>query len=322
MGNDPPEESTENSTLIDVTPEVEVREHVVPEGTPQDRLDRYAFRVFELVFARKDARRLIRKERIFLNGEMASPSRYIRPGDVIRVIGGLRRPPRVFPCAMQVVYEDDWIAVIVKPPGLHVNGNRHRTVEHALPHNLTPSEQEDRLPWPRPCHRLDLRTGGLLVCAKTAEALRQLGWQFQRREVQKRYHAILVGRLEGEGELDKPVGGRSARTRYRVLGHTRSLHTEWLTSVEMWPETGRQHQLRKHMSGLGHPIIGDDLHGAGKGPVLRGQGLFLRAVQLEVRHPEDDRPMCWELEEPDKFRRFRERETRRWNRWHAEASLS
>ena len=93
-----------------------------------------------------------------------------------------------------------------------------------------------------------------------------MGHLFEHREVQKRYRAILVGRLEGEGQVDTALEGRNALTTYKVVGHNRALKSDWQTTVDLWPHTGRTHQLRIHMSSLGHPV----LHPKPRSPINSG----------------------------------------------------
>jgi 23S rRNA pseudouridine1911/1915/1917 synthase len=295
----------------------ETHEHIVPEQTGQERLDRYAFSVFPGLVSRKAARRLAREGNLLLNGEPANASRWIHPGDVIVVHIKPRAPRKVFELPIEVVYEDDCMAIVNKPPGYHVNGPRPKTIEQALPFNLQPTTRSFALAWARPVHRLDARTGGLLVIAKTMAAATHLGHQFQNHSVLKRYRALLVGRLEGEGEVIRPVQKRHAQTTYKVIAHCRSLHCQWITTVDMWPLTGRNHQLRRHMTSLGHAVLGDDLHNNGE-TVLRSQGLFLRALELSLCHPDDERALHFVIDEPEKFSRYRARETRRWERYFSE----
>jgi len=289
-------------------------EITVAAGDPDDRIDRYAAARFGLQ-SRAKARKLVSRGFIRLNGEQVETSRRVRPGDTLTLAAPPEKPPPVFPMSMEVAWLDEHIAVVVKPPGLPVSGNKHRTVEHALPHNLPPSEHPGALTVPRPVHRLDARTAGLLVVARTGAGQVGMGQLFERREVHKRYRAILVGRLEGEGEVDSPIEGRAALSRYRAVEHTRSLRGGWLTTVDLWPVTGRTHQLRIHCKELGCPVLGDDLYGGEH--VLRGKGLYLRSVALRFNHPVTGEPIAVELPEAEKYASLRRRERARWERLRA-----
>lgn len=289
----------------------------VPPGIEAIRLDRFACENFESLSSRNQARKAIKREELLLNGEVAESSRFVREGDTVCL---KKRPPskhKIFELVVPVHYEDEHLAVVEKPTGLVVNGNRYRTLQNCLRHNLLPTPQEDALELPRPCHRLDAPTGGLVVVAKTHRALVGMGHRFEHREVHKRYRAILVGRLEGSGENHSPIEGRSAHTRFEVVAHNRALKGDWQTTVNLWPITGRTHQLRIHMSRLGHPILGDSLYALEGGPVLKGKGLFLRALAIEFTHPVTGEPTEVVIDEPEKFENQRQRESRRWHQFRS-----
>ena len=289
----------------------------VPPGLEGIRLDRFACEHFDSLSSRNQARKAIKREELLLNGSVAESSRFVREGDVVCL---KKRPPsnhKIFQLEVPVHYEDNYLAVVEKPTGLVVNGNRYRTLQNCLRHNLQPTPEEDALELPRPCHRLDAPTGGLVVVAKTHLALVGMGHLFEHRKVHKRYRAIVVGRLEASGENPSPIEGRSAHTRFEVVGHNRALKSDWQTTVNLWPVTGRTHQLRIHMSRLGHPILGDSLYALENGPVLKGKGLFLRALSIQFEHPVTGHPMDIAIEEPEKFRNQREREARRWHQFRA-----
>jgi 23S rRNA-/tRNA-specific pseudouridylate synthase len=163
-------------------------------------------------------------------------------------------------------------------------------------------------------HRLDVRTGGLVAVARTAGAMVALSEAFAARQVHKRYVAVVTGRFEGERVVDAPVEGREARTRLVPTRYSPSLTCGTLTTVDCFPETGRTHQIRRHLAGLGHPILGDDLYGGEK--VLRGAGLFLWAVELDVPRPGGGIARAtWGP--PPKLEAFLSREARRFSAYTA-----
>lgn len=284
-------------------------------GPEPARLDVVTMTLFDAFPTRSSARKACRRGEIRVDGEPREGAWWVEPGQLVERLEPEVHRHRVFPLPLEVLVDDPYLAVVVKPPGFRVNGNRHRTIEHALPANLLRSDQPDALAAPRPVHRLDAPTGGLLVCAKTATALAELGRAFQERRVHKRYRAICIGRLEGEGRVEVPVEGRAAASRYVPVLHHHALRTTWLTTVDLFPETGRTHQLRRHLASLGHPILGDTEYGL-PGKTLRGKGLFLWAVELGLDHPITGERLQVETPEPAKFQSLRAREERRWQRWH------
>jgi len=278
-------------------------------------MDAYAARVFPVLSSRNQARKAIKTGQLTRNGERCRTAWFVATGDALELT--LTGPPRlpVLRLDLDLCHVDPWLAVVRKPAGIHVRGNRARTVHRALRHNLGLPELEDALPDPDPVHRLDYRTSGLLLVARAAGVRRDLCKLFETRQIHKRYRAVLQGRLEGEGEEHNPLDGREAITRWRVVGHGRSLHVGWLTEVDLFPQTGRTHQLRRHMTGLGHPVLGDDLHHSGK--IYRGGGLFLCAVEQRFVHPATGERLHIRLDPPEKFQTLMARESRRWDRWKA-----
>jgi RNA pseudouridylate synthase len=116
------------------------------------------------------------------------------------------------------------------------------------------------LRWPKELHRLDAATGGLLVCAKTQRAQQALSRAFARREVKKRYRALVAGELRGCGRVTILLEGKACWTEYRCVAVHASAICGAATEVDLWPHTGRRHQLRLHMALLGHTILGDALY--------------------------------------------------------------
>lgn len=260
-------------------------EHTVPEGTEPIRLDYYAAEHVPEIASPTQARKLRRKGALVLNGAEEREPVMVSAGDRFHyVLPDSSRRACAIPEPIPIVFEDEHLAVVVKPAGLRTSGHQRRSLTNALPTVLQPSTEADVLNWPHPVHRLDIRTGGLVVCAKTARANVGLGQAFQRREVCKQYVAVAIGRLTKEHVVEEPIEGRGARTRVCPEQHTRSHLFSWLTRVRCWPETGRTHQIRRHLAHLGHPILGDDLY-TGDVDNIRKKGLYLWAAALELTHP-------------------------------------
>lgn len=283
------------------------------EDCAPQRMDRVALALFPAIASLSQARKLARKGRVWLNGEPCGPMAPIQVGDELAIELPEPRASN-FHLDLDIVFEDEHLAVVYKPAGLVTSGNRRQTLVNSLPGNLAPSPQPDAMARPHPVHRLDARTQGLVAVAKTHRANVGLGHVFHNRQVVKRYRALLRGALHGEGVVEDEVDGRSARSRWCSVEVTPAPLTDHLTTVDLWPETGRKHQLRVHMAILGHPVLGDAAY-TEEGPVLKSSGLFLAAVCLRLPHPVSGEPLEIEVPEPDKFARFRERARRRVARW-------
>lgn len=261
--------------------------------------------------AKKSAYKAVKRGEVAVNGQrILDPRRLVRAGDQVAVYPDLRPPPPPLRIDMRVVWEDDVMAIVEKPPGLPVSGNFSRTVLRALPHNLRPSPAADRLRSPQPVHRLDSATGGLLVVAKSAQALMNLGRQFQSRRVGKFYQAVAAGPLPEQIVVDLPLDGRSARTEFSLIDAVPSLNYQILSLVECRPLTGRTHQIRRHLAHLKAPVVGDAIHGT-PGRILKGKGLFLWAVRLVMNHPLTGEPLDVRIDPPKKFAALLARERRR-----------
>lgn len=160
-------------------------------------------------------------------------------------------------------------------------------------------------------HRLDMETSGLMVLARSRETHRQLSQSFEQRRVKKHYKAIVFGQIRNEsGLIDIPlrcdwanrprqkvdyVIGKPSRTYYKVRSYDVEADT---TYVDLYPETGRTHQLRIHMKSIGHPIAGDQLYMNGRQQSPYSSGLLLHAVSLEFNHPKTNESVHFVCESP------------------------
>ncbi len=279
-GLDLAEEAAGLDERLDVAePSAEGEWAVVPAGLAEERVDYVAALLFPSLGSPTAARKRRRAGLLLQNDVWVEQAGVVVAGDRLRLLPQPDRAPKST-LPLTVVYEDDELAVVIKPAGLRTSGPGPRTLVAALSHNLRPCAIFDALPRPHPVHRLDDRTAGLVICAKTRTAARRLGADFEERRVAKRYEAVVIGRLEGAGRVEAPVGGRPSASRWAAVQHVPSRKLGWLTLVSLWPETGRTHQLRVHMAGLGHPLLGDGLYTAGV-PNILDKGLFLFALGLE-----------------------------------------
>lgn len=256
--------------------------------------------------------KLLRQERVWLE-QKGRPARALRPGDllpghgrlVVRPPQGDRPPPQPNKkLRLKVLEEDEALVVLDKPAGLPAHpgpGHGTDTLLNALVARFPElvdlgSERGYGL-----VHRLDMGTSGLMVVARTAESYDALRAAFSERRVRKRYRALARGRLPDEGQVDLPVAGKEARSRFRIAQRAGEV-----LQVELWPETGRTHQLRLHLAAQGAPVLGDERHGAGRDELtakLYLTRLALHAEELCVPHPLSGEERCWQSEWPRALRK-------------------
>jgi len=288
--------------------------HIVPDGTPRARLSDYACTIFPLIPSRKGIKKAILRNEILINNEIANTGDWVEGGQIITWIEIEKKPAKILQLKLEVVYEDDFFAIINKPAGIVVSGNQFRTIENALLHNLTLSTELDALQKMRAVHRLDSLTSGLLIVAKTARAHLHFSNLFEKKKIQKQYQAIVIGKLEGEGRIDFIVDEKNAMTDFQSQLVVPSLKNKFLSLINLFPKTGRTHQLRIHLSKKGFPILGDELYGK-EGLILKHKGLFLCAVGLHFSHPISQKEMEIKIDAPKKFGKLMEREEKRWRKY-------
>ncbi len=310
----------------------------VPEDAGQ-RLDQ--FLVSKLDVSRARVQQLISEEKVVVNGAPAKASLKLRGGERITVLGSAERPPLraiAEEIPLEVLHEDDDLAIINKAAGMMVHAGagatedqRNRgTLVNALLHHFATLSAVGGEMRPGIVHRLDKETSGLIVVAKNDAAHRKLAAQFASREVKKKYIALVHGWLKKDsGTISasisrdrvrrirmttKQSGGREAISHYHVL---RRLDTPFgkFTLVEVKIDTGRTHQIRVHLSALGHPVVGDTLYGApheikgGRGKQESGTAIslsrnFLHAAQLELTHPRNGASLAFKSPLPAELEAF------------------
>lgn len=268
--------------------------------TEQTRLSDYAIGIFDTIPTRKGIKKAIKKGAIYVNGAVGQTGTWIVSGDVLVLYDLEERLPKTFEFDLLVMFEDDDLAVINKPGGIPVSGNFYKTVQNALPYNLKVTTAVDALRIPRPVHRLDAATCGLVLIAKTKSAHLHLSKQFENKTIQKRYQAIATGKLSLKGRIETPIDEKASITDFETVRVVPSLKNEFLTLVNLYPITGRTHQLRKHLAMLNRPILGDKLYGQ-EGLILWKKGLFLCAVELNFTHPKTGAATQILIEPPNKF---------------------
>lgn len=293
-----------------------LQSHIVPPNTATERLSEYARKIFPNIPSRKGVKKAILRNEILLDGKPVETGRWVQPSNQIDWVDLELQAPKILQLKLDVVFEDEYLAVINKPAGIIVSGNQFRTVENALLHNISKSNEKDALRKPRAVHRLDSPTSGLLLVAKTALAHLKLSQQFEAKTILKKYQTIVIGDIIEEGILEKPIDGKIALTHFKKIKTIPSLKNEWLSLVDLFPETGRTHQLRIHLSDFGFPILGDALYGK-EGLILKHKGLFLCAVELNFFHPKTDEMVEVKINAPQKYETLLRREERRWKKYRS-----
>jgi 23S rRNA pseudouridine1911/1915/1917 synthase len=301
---------------------------MTPEQTIQIQVDRPAARLDQFLaeaipdLSRSQIQKLIRQGCVLLLTSPANkakpitrPSTSIQPGETITVHLPIPQPKALQPetIPLDIIFEDVDLVVLNKPAGMVVHpahGHTAGTLVNALlaqyPDLAAMIEADtDAVDRPGIVHRLDRDTSGLMIVARTPEALRHLRRQFKARTVEKVYLALVFGRPEApEGVIDVPLGraprhrqkfaprpdGKPARTHYRLRADFGQY-----SLLEIGLETGRTHQIRVHLAWLKCPVVGDSVYGRKKN-LLGLKRQFLHAWRLQFEHPRSGKPL--ELEAP------------------------
>lgn len=286
--------------------------HTVSEAISNVRLVDYCIGLFPQLPTRNAVKKAMKREEIVLNKEVGRTGLWVKQFDVIEFVDPRKKLPKPFPLKIDVVHEEDSFAVVLKPAGLVVSGNLHRTLENALIDQLQKSEAPDAIKWARPVHRLDGATSGLVILAKTLSAHHHFGKLFAERTIKKEYHAIVQGVPDNQ-TISISVDGKQAESVLTRISSVPSLQNEQLSLVKLEPKTGRTHQLRIHCAEIGHPIVGDQLYGE-QGSIMKHKGLFLAATSLTFDHPVTSEMVTISAPIPAKFNALLDREARRYDR--------
>jgi 23S rRNA pseudouridine1911/1915/1917 synthase len=270
--------------------------------------------------SRSQIQRLIKEGRIRVDGRGAKPNHAVRGGEAVtvEVPEPVEATPRAEALPLPILYQDSDLIVVDKPAGMVVHpaaGHSSGTLVNALLHHVDDLSGIGGEKRPGIVHRLDRGTSGLMVVAKHDAAHEELSRQFRDREVEKEYYALVWGEVQAGRRIDAPIGrdpgnrkrmsARARRSREAVTRILRAERLKALTLVQVAIHTGRTHQIRVHLSAIGHPIVGDPLYGGVHRRVpgdLRAvthlDRPFLHAARLVFTHPRDGRRMSFASELP------------------------
>jgi 23S rRNA pseudouridine1911/1915/1917 synthase len=295
---------------------VDVREFRVPAEYAGQRLDRFLVSLLDTQ-SRSQIQKLIEDGHVTVRRGSAAPAAKsnlsMRDGDVVSVDLPDIVPSRLTPEALpvEILFQDSDVAVLDKPAGMVVHpgaGHASGTLANALMHHIDDLSGVGGELRPGIVHRLDRGTSGVMVVAKNDEAHHELSRQFHDREVEKEYVALVWGVVQAGKRIDAAIGrdpkdrqkmsARAKHARDAVTRITRAKHLPGVTLCQVAIHTGRTHQIRVHLSAIGHPIVGDAMYGGVHrrvpGDIRAIQRLtrpFLHAERLVFKHPRDGRRM-------------------------------
>ena len=286
-----------------------------------ERLDVFCALLADITRSR--AGTLIREGCVRVDGQPQTKAGFrLKPGMAVRVEVPEAAPSRAEAedIALDIVYQDEDVAVVFKPSGMVVHpaaGNATGTLVNALLSHLNHLSGIGGEIRPGIVHRIDKDTSGLLLVAKNDRAHLSLSEQIKAHSVHRAYRAIVIGSLrEDEGTVDAPIGrhptdrkrmavvpgGRAAVTHWRVLERLRGA-----TLVECRLTTGRTHQIRVHMASIGHPVLGDPVYGPKRSPFPVTGGQLLHAWRIGFVHPRTGKEMLFEADPEPRFQNWLQR---------------
>ncbi len=303
-------------------------EFIVPDGVVKERLDKFIAAQLTSV-TRAKLKRLVDEDRITVDGRSVKAGYLIRPGEKIHVVFPARQETTLEPedIPLDIVFEDEYLLVVNKPPNMVVHpayGNMKGTLVNALLSHCKKLSDVGGDTRPGLVHRLDKDTSGLLVVAKDDVTHVTLAKQLSQYKMEREYRAIVWGHFkEPSGTVEAAIA-RSPKDRTRMMirndgkhaiTHYQVLEEMALTSyVKLNLETGRTHQIRVHMTSLGHPVFSDSVYG-GRGKQLAGlnkkrsqfvnsllkeyKRQMLHARCLSFKHPVSDEVVRFEAPIPD-----------------------
>lgn len=283
----------------------------IPAALAGERLDRIVALVSDC--SRSDASALVAAGGVMVDGRLVTSGKVrLQAGQQVDVdvtrLPVTEAPQPDATVEFTVVYSDEHVIVVDKPGGLVVHpgaGNPDGTLVNGLLARYPELAEVGDVHRPGIVHRLDIGTSGLMVVARSVHAYHTLVYALSQRDVTRAYRTMVWGALENPtGVIDAPIGrdhrdpmrmsvvvdGKSARTRFRTL--TAYTHPVPATSLECRLESGRTHQIRVHLSAIGHAVIGDLAYGATRAGIVASRP-FLHAAELAFVHPASNEPLTF-----------------------------
>jgi len=266
-------------------------------------------------FSRSRLKKLIEQGHASVNDSLAQAKYKLKAGDrvILSVCPPIASGIEAESIPLKIIYEDEAMLAVNKPAGMVVHpapGHTKGTLVNALLSHCSDLSGIGGVERPGIVHRLDKDTSGVVLIAKNEIAHRSLAGQFKNRKIKKTYLALVRGLVKSaSGIIDTSIGrhkinrkkmaatmdqGRQAETRYKVLeilGH--------FTYIQLFPKTGRTHQIRVHLASIHHPILGDKLYGGIiTGSYLKMPRQALHAHKIEIEHPINKLPLVFEASLP------------------------
>ncbi len=274
--------------------------HIVPADLHErQRLSNYIVGKFPFLETGSAAKKAIKKEEIYINGSVGATGDWVVSGTKLEYLSKFKKAQHIDP-TINVVYEDDHLLILNKPPGLVSSGESSKSLQGLLK-SYPSTEIEGSLFYPYLIHRLDRPTSGLIIAARTIEARRRLGEMVENRKITKEYSLIVEGHLDVNCKyIEDSIDDKTAKTEVMSIKHLTTKDAASYIRVRL--HTGRTHQIRKHFLNIGHPLVGDDIYN--KDGLSFGRGLFLMADYLEFEHPVTGDQLVVKMELHSKFWKY------------------